>query len=170
MTVVTSHPHVTDIDFAQWRRDGITTLLFDIEGTLTEWADPAVDPRIIDHLKAARSAGIESIGLVTNISARYESRVKQVAEQVGADSYRLPRRFVERKPSSAMIVDTLDEFDEVPGNCGFIGDKIVDIAAGKNADVARVAWVERYGTADHWFDRYIYRHLERRLRKQFSAR
>lgn len=166
MTVVERVPAVTAIDFQTWHTThGITTLLFDIEGTLTEWADPVVAQPTIDHLARARSYGIQHIGLVTNINPRHKARVQHVAEQIGADIYRFPTTMLERKPGARMIRSILSELDVSPMQCGFIGDKYVDVLAARNAHVARMAWVERYGTADQWFDRTIYRHLERQLKR-----
>lgn len=156
---------VPAIDFAAWHRQhGITTVLFDIEGTITQWADPAVDPKVITALATAREHGIRHLGLVTNINSKHKTRVAEVAQQIKADTTRYPTSFGMRKPSGAMIVSSLDELGVDPRHCAFVGDKIVDILAARNAGVARVAWVQRHGTADHWFDRFVYRHVEKLFR------
>lgn len=166
MTVIEQVPAVTAIDFQTWHTThGITTLLFDIEGTLTQWADPAVDQETIDHLATARSYGIAHIGLVTNINLKYKARVEHVARQIDADIYRFPTNFLERKPGARMIHSILRELGASPEQCGFIGDKYVDVLAARNARLPRMAWVDRYGTADQWFDRAVYRHVERRLKR-----
>lgn len=166
MTVIEQVDSVVSIDFQTWHTThGITTLLFDIEGTLTEWADPAVAQETVAHLATARTYGIKHIGLVTNINPRFAARVEAVARQVDAEVYRFPTKFLERKPSGQMIRSILRELDVSPAQCGFIGDKYVDVLAARNARVARMAWVERFGTSDQWFDRAIYRHVERRLKK-----
>lgn len=144
---------------------GITTVLFDIEGTLTEWADPAVADATVAYLANARIHGIKHIGLVTNINPRFAPRVQAVVEQVGAEVYRFPTTFFDRKPSGRMIRSILRELDIPPEQCGFVGDKYVDVLSARNARVARMAWVERFGTADQWFDRSVYRRIERRLKK-----
>lgn len=167
MTVLQHAASVVAIDFAEWHREhGITALLFDIEGTITEWNDPGVEQQIIDHLALARASGIEHIGIVTNINAKHAARVEQVAASIAADTFRFPTSFFERKPSGRMIRSILHELSTSPQACGFIGDKLVDVLAARNAGVARVAWVERHGTADQWFDRSVYRRLEPLLRRR----
>lgn len=160
---------VSTLDFKQWHdKHGIDTLLFDIEGTLTEWAKPEVDSVVIDKLRSARQHGIKYIGLVTNINPKYHQRVAAVAEQVGADIYRYPTSFFKRKPSGAMIRDCLRQLDSKPDRCGFVGDKLFDVMAARNARVKRMAWVSRYGSADQWFDRLIYRLVEPALKRWLS--
>lgn len=152
---------VLSIDFKNWHdQHGIDTLLFDIEGTLTQWADPEVNQAIVDKLQAARRYGIAHIGLVTNINPKYRQRVDTVAKRVDADVYRFPTSFFERKPSGAMIRDCLQQLGSNTESCGFVGDKLFDVMAARNARVKRVAWVARHGTADQWFDRFVYRIVE----------
>lgn len=160
---------VTSLDFKNWHdQHGIKTLLFDIEGTLTEWASPEVESDIIEKLKSAREDGIKHIGLVTNINPKYHQRVADVAEQVDADIYRFPTSFFHRKPSGAMIKDCLEQLGSSPEQCGFIGDKLFDAMAARNARVKHMAWVSRHGKADQWFDRYVYRLLEPVIKRMFS--
>jgi len=157
---------IHDIDFAAWHRDhGIDVVLFDVEGTLTEWSSRQIPDATIRCLEQARVDGIRHIGLVTNISPRKAKRVASLARQISADTYRYPTSLGVRKPSGAMIRDSLGELGVTPEHCAFVGDKIVDCLAGRNAHVARIAWVQRHGTADHWFDRLIYRPIERLVRK-----
>ena len=164
-TTIEHVDRVPSIDFAAWHNQhGITTVLFDIEGTITEWADPAVDPAVITALQTARANGIQHLGLVTNINSKHKDRVTEVAQQIQADTMRYPISFGMRKPSGKMITSSLDELGVDPRSCAFVGDKIVDIMAARNAGVNRVAWVQRHGTADHWFDRFVYRHIEKLFR------
>ncbi len=164
-TTIEHADSVPAIDFAAWHRQhAISTVLFDIEGTITQWADPVVDPKVVAALRQARKSGIRYVGLVTNINSKHKARVAEVAQQIGADTIRYPTSFGMRKPSGKMIISSLDELGVDASKCGFVGDKIVDILAARNAGVARVAWVQRHGTADHWFDRFIYRHIEKLFR------
>lgn len=156
---------VAQLDFAAWHKEyGITTMLFDIEGTLTQWADPNVDPAVKDALARAKKHGISHFGLVSNIHRRHAERVEKVARQIGAKTYHMPLSRQDRKPSPAMLKKALRALDASPEQTGFAGDKIVDVLAAYRAGVKRVAWVPRLGTADHPFDRWVYRPLESMLR------
>lgn len=158
-------PGVTAIDFAGWHdRRGICAVLFDIEGTLTPWADPKVDEAVAAALKHARKAGIEHYGLVSNMNARYAARAAAVAEQIGAGTYHVPLVCADRKPSPAMLRAALAKLDVRPEAAGFVGDKLVDVLAAHRAGVARVVWVDRLGSADHVLDKLFYRPAERLLK------
>jgi len=136
-------------------------MLFDIEGTLTPWADPQVDSEVAGAIRRARKAGIVHLGLVSNMHPRHSARAAAVADQIDAATYHVPVVWHERKPSPAMIRAALARLDMPAAEAGFAGDKLVDVLAARRAGVKRVAWVDRLGTADHPLDRFIYRPLER---------
>jgi CDP-diacylglycerol--glycerol-3-phosphate 3-phosphatidyltransferase len=163
-------PGVASIDFAAWHRQyGVRAVLFDIEGTLTPWADPQVEERVAIAIKQARKAGITHIGLVSNMHPRHGARAEAVAAQVGADAWFVPRARGERKPSPAMIHTALSGFGVSASDAAFVGDKLVDVLAARRARVTRAAWVDRLGTADHPFDRLVYRPLERLLKRALGS-
>ncbi len=158
-------PGVAVIDFAAWHKQyGVRAVLFDIEGTLTPWADHRVDEVIALALKRARKAGIEHYGLVSNMNARHVARAAKVAEQINATTYHVPLARGERKPSPAMLRIALAKLEIPPEAAGFVGDKLVDVLAAHRAGAARVAWVSRLGSADHPLDRFLYRPAERLLK------
>lgn len=155
------HRHISTIDFAEWNTSHtITTILFDIDGTLAPWRSNAIENEIKEVLQRLRQNGITHIGLVTNMSARHEQKIKQMARVVGADMYIFPQTWRWRKPSSQMIRAALDRLHASPEKTAFVGDKIVDVIAARRAKLVRVAWVERLGTTDHFFDKYLYRLIE----------
>lgn len=155
------HRHMGTIDFAAWNiNHTITTILFDIDGTLAPWRSNAIESEIKEVLRHLRQNGITHIGLVTNMSARHEQKIKQMAQEVGADMYIFPRTWRWRKPSSQMIRAALDRLHTSPEKTAFVGDKIVDVMAARRAKLVRAAWVERLGTTDHFFDKYLYRPIE----------
>jgi CDP-diacylglycerol--glycerol-3-phosphate 3-phosphatidyltransferase len=155
-------PGVTAIDFAAWHKDhGITTVLFDIDGTLTPWNVVHVEDVVISAVQEAKKAGIAHVGLVSNMRAKRLERLASIAEQVGASTYHLPQRPDERKPSSKMIYAALEKIGGTPEQTGFVGDKIVDVLAAQRAGLARMAWVDRLGTADHMIEKIFYRPIER---------
>src|SRR5262249_40401225 len=62
---------VTDIDFADWhQRQGVTAVLFDIDGTLTPWLGSRVPAEVVATLQRAKKVGITQFGLVSNASRR----------------------------------------------------------------------------------------------------
>jgi HAD superfamily hydrolase (TIGR01662 family) len=153
---------VTLIDFPTWHKTyGIDTVLFDIDGTLTPWNEEVVGAEVLLALKRAKKSGISKVGLVSNMRSKKLSRLAAIAEQIGAVTYHLPRRFRTRKPSAFMINVALQESQSERANTAFVGDKIVDVLAARRAGLKRVAWVERLGTSDHISDRVIYRPIEK---------
>jgi CDP-diacylglycerol--glycerol-3-phosphate 3-phosphatidyltransferase len=156
---------VRTIDFRQWHDEyGITTVLFDVEGTLTEWRGDTVSDPIIKALQDAKKAGIVHIGLVSNMPHKKHSRMEVIARQVGAETVHTPRLNNERKPSAAMIHAALNNLKTTPEHAGFVGDKLVDVVAGHRAGLPRVAWVAMLPGNDHPVDRLIYRRIERGLK------
>jgi len=156
---------VQTIDFRRWHTEyGIDVVLFDVEGTLTEWRGTDVSDSIVEILRQAKKAGIAHIGLVSNMPHRHHDRMEIVAKQVGAETIHTPQFRHERKPSASMIRAALKNLDTAPEHVGFVGDKLIDALAGHRAGVARVAWVAMLPGNDHPFDRYVYRRLERWLK------
>jgi len=158
-------PGVSSIDFAAWHKDyDIRAVLFDIDGTVAPWNDARVDEGVKAALKQARNAGIMHIGLVSNMSVRRMKRLLAVVEQTEASTYHVPNNRHERKPSPFMIHAALKKLDTKPQEAAFVGDKLLDVIAAQRAGIARVAWVERLGSADHPLDRLLYRPVERFLK------
>lgn len=157
---------LTEIDFTAWHNThGIAYVLFDVEGTLTPWAEHLVEQETMDALARAKAAGIKEFGLVSNMNSRHKRRLQSVARQIGAKTYQLPIQTHERKPSPYMIRTALADLGAKPANTGFVGDKLVDVITAKRAGLARTAWVKRWGTADHILDKLVYRPLEPLLKR-----
>jgi CDP-diacylglycerol--glycerol-3-phosphate 3-phosphatidyltransferase len=155
-------PGVAAIDFAAWHKQyGVRAMLFDIEGTLTPWADPQVDSEVAVALRQARKSGIAHLGLVSNMHHSHSARAAAVAEQIDAATYHVPLVPREHKPSPTMVHAALVKLKVPAAEAGFAGDKLVDVLAARRAGVARVAWVDRLGMVDHPFDRLVYRPVER---------
>jgi len=158
-------PGVTAIDFAAWHKQyGIRAVLFDIEGTLTPWADPQVDNEVASALRRARKSGIVQVGLVSNMRPRHSARAAAVANQIDAATYHVPLMLADRKPSPAMVYAALSKLDVPAREVAFVGDKLVDVLAAHRAGIARVAWVDRLGSADHPLEKVFYRPLERAIK------
>jgi HAD superfamily hydrolase (TIGR01662 family) len=160
------HNGVVDIDFELWHKQyGITTVIFDVDGTLAPWLDPHVDPGVLKALKKARASGIQHFGIASNMSRRNSERLEAIAKRIGAETFHLPRSLRERKPSSFMIRTALRNLHIDPEHSAFVGDKIVDVISGRRAGVARVVWVSRLGKGDHFSDRWLYRPIEFLLKR-----
>lgn len=164
-TIVEHHPSVLEIDFAAWREYGITCVLLDVDSTITPWLETTVGQKIIEKLTSARHAGITHIALVTNSNKRNIERIASIAKQIGADAYFLPQSFRERKPRPSLIRQAMETLDLPPNQIAMVGDKYgTDMLAAKRAGVARAAWVNRLGDADHPYDRYVRRPVEKMIR------
>lgn len=164
-TVVEHYPSLIEIDFVAWRSQGITCLLLDVDSTLTSWLGANVEPGIVKKLQQARQIGVDHIGLVTNSRTSASKRIEEIARQCGADSYFLPARFTERKPSPSLIRNAMEHFGATPGQTALVGDKYTaDIIAAKRAGIAKAAWVDRLGSADLIFDRILRRPIETPLK------
>lgn len=165
-TVVEHHQSILDIDIQQWRKHGITCLLLDVDSTITPWLETKVEKKIIEKLAQARKLGITHIALVTNANIRKMERIADIAKQIGADAYFLPERFRERKPRPSLIHQAMETFNLPPEQIGMVGDKYgTDVLAAKRAGIARVAWVDRLGDADHAYDRYVRRPVEKLIKR-----
>lgn len=162
-TIVEHHGSVLDINLAVWHAQGITCVLFDVDSTLTPWLDTKVQPEIIKKLRQARKQGIAHLGLATN--SRNTERVAHIAKQIGADGFFTPQRFGERKPRPSLLHQAIEQFAVKPEQVAMVGDKYgIDVRAAKRAGIARVAWVDRLGDADHPYDRYVRRPLEKLIK------
>lgn len=165
-TIVEHYPSVLDIDFAQWHCQGITCVLLDVDSTVTPWLEMKVAEEIAKKLQQARKAGITHIGLATNSNKKNVARIADIAKQIGADGYFMPQRFRERKPRPSLIHQAMQQFNAPPEAVAMVGDKYsADVLAAKRAGIARVAWVDRLGDADHPYDRYLRRPVEKLLKR-----
>lgn len=153
---------VCAIDFAALRDSGITCILFDIEGTLTQWGDTTVHDEIV---QCVRSSGITNIGLVSNMDSSKADRLAVVARQVGATSYHCPHNRRQRKPRPYMLEACMRELGTTPDTTVLVGDKIIDVLAAKNTRLPYAVWLAKLPGRDHWFDRWIYRRIEPLLKK-----
>jgi len=159
---------VTNIDFADWHRRNIDCLLLDIEGTILPWKTQAVPAEIVEALKKARQAGIREIGVISNISRKDEARVRAICKQINVEHYWIPQTRRARKPNTAMLKHAMQHFHAKPSEVAYVGDKFVDVIAGKRAHVAAIVWVRRLGKADHPLDYWLYRPLEPLIRQFVS--
>lgn len=163
-TIIEQPTLVASIDFQQWHQEGIDWILFDVEGTLTEWGGQDVSIDVMEALKKAKKEGIHHFGLVSNMKQSHEARIKKVAAQIGARAYQIPGHARTRKPSPSMIQAILREYTIDPAQVAFVGDKVVDVWSAQRAGVARVAWVHVLDGTDHPFDKILYRRIEPILR------
>ncbi|MGH7157631.1 MAG: YqeG family HAD IIIA-type phosphatase [Candidatus Saccharimonadales bacterium] len=168
-TIIEHYPSVLDIDFAAWHKQGITCVLFDVDSTLTPWLDTNVQPEIIAKLRHARQAGITHLGLATN--SKHGERIERISKQIDANGYFMPQRLRERKPRPSLIHQAMERFSLLPEQIAMVGDKYsADIKAAKRAGIARAAWVDRLGNADHPYDRYLRRPVEKLIRRAQQAK
>lgn len=169
-TIIEHYSSILDIDFKAWQASGVTCVLLDVDSTITPWLDTAVQPEIAKKLAQARADGMVHLALVTNSNRKKVARIQDIAKQCGADAYFLPERFRERKPRPSLIHRAIEQFEVMPDQVAMVGDKYsADVLAAKRANVARVAWVDRLGDADHPYDRYVRRPVEKLLKRKYRA-
>lgn len=159
-TVVEQYTQLSEIDFAKWRAENVTCILFDIDGTLTSWRSDEVSQETLDALKKARKAGIRHIGLVSNMPLSRKMQSQAVAQQIEAATYQLSKNRLRRKPNPYMIRAALEELGMSQENTAFVGDKLIDVLAARQAGLRRAAWVEHLGKEDHPLDALLYRRVE----------
>jgi HAD superfamily phosphatase (TIGR01668 family) len=159
---------VTKLDYKTWKRRGITCLLLDIEGTITPWNSEEISQDVTDTFAAARAAGISDIALISNIPERDEYRVQNICKKIGVNNYWIPRRSGDRKPAPTMLRYAMEHFETEPNHVAYVGDKFVDVVAGRRAGVAEIVWVRRLGRSDHPLDYWLYRPLEPIIRQFVS--
>ena len=160
-------PSVTDVDFKTLRKQGISCVLFDVEGTLTQWGDERVSAALRRHIA---SSGLRKIGIISNMPKSHVARAQKVGAQIGAKVVMVPQTWRMRKPGSAMVQACLQALSAEPSQTIIIGDKLIDALTAKRAGLAGVIWVEVLPGADHWFDKYIYRMIEPVAKKHFTKR
>lgn len=170
-TNIEHYTSLVDINFATWHKQGITCVLLDVDSTVTPWLETKVEQEIADKLADARKAGITHIALVTNANKRNVDRIADIASQIGADAYFMPQRYRERKPRPSLIYQAMETFRVLPEQTAMVGDKFsADVRAARRAEVAKVAWVDRLGDADHPYDRYIRRPVEKIIKQAAKTR
>ena len=163
-TVVEHAASVLDIDFKSLRRAGVECVIFDLEGTVTEWRGTDVAAEVRRHIK---ELGITKIGVATNMHHSRGAEVEKLARQLGAGSFQFPRARGDRKPAATMLEACMAELKARPEQTVMVGDKLLDVLAAKKAGVGRAIWVEKFGRVDHWFDRLVYRKIEPFLKRLF---
>jgi uncharacterized protein len=165
-TMIEHYTSVLEIPFQTWQQQGITCVLLDVDSTITPWLETTVGKEIAEKLSQTRMQGITHIALVTNSNKRNVPRIADIAAQIGADAYFMPQRFRERKPRPSLIQQAMETFNLPSEQIAMVGDKYgTDVLAAKRAGIARVAWVDRLGDADHPYDRYLRRPVEKLIKR-----
>lgn len=155
------------IDYNDLHKRGISCILFDIEGTLTPWGEGMVSDEL---RKSITEAGINKIGIVSNMHKNHLKRAVAVGDQIGAHSVMLPLNWRMRKPAPAMVYASLQKLGAEPKQTVFVGDKLIDVLTAKNAGLAGVIWVDVMNGPDHWFDKNIYRRIEPYIKQGYRTR
>lgn len=148
---------IMQIDFSMFQKNAVECLLFDIEGTLTQWGGDTV-PEEIRHRIA--DAGIKKIGIVSNMPSQHKARADSVGMQIGAGIVMVPLNASMRKPRATMVEECLRQLNVTAEQTVLIGDKYIDVLTAQNAGLREMIWVDVMPGDDHWFDRYVYRRVE----------
>ncbi len=151
---------IYDIDFNILRRDGINTLLLDIDNTLVPFKTMIPDKSTIEWIKSAKTEGFK-ICLVSNAYPR--------RAQIIAGNFDVPVIYMAKKPFKKGVVDSLKLVNSKSNEAIMVGDQIfTDVFAARLAGVKSIL-VEPMTTSDFFMTK-IYRVFEyfvkRNLKKE----
>lgn len=152
-------------------------LCFDIDGTITDYHAPSVDPADAAHLRSFRDAGFETYV----ISNCYGERVREVHALFGplVTAVLTPVDCVDagrpgdhagrhRKPAPDMVLLAAARASEAgpvrPDQVVVVGDQLLKDVAAARAAGAQALLVPRLGRSDHLGVRLLQRPLEALLR------
>ena len=142
---------IIDIPMEIFSKNGINTVILDIDNTLTEDGSPDISDDVEDWLRKAQSCGIN----MTIVSNNHRSRVEAFAEKIS-----LPFVCEAKKPSQKCVVDILENYSALPNEIAVIGDQIfTDVWFAKRAGMLSVL-VEPMGP-DYLFGVILKRLMEK---------
>lgn len=151
---------IYDIDFNILRRDGINTLLLDIDNTLVPFKTMIPENSVVEWINLVKKEGFK-ICLVSNA---YPRRAQIIAAKL-----ELPVIYMAKKPFKKGVVDSLQLINSINNEAIMVGDQIfTDVFAARLAGVRSIL-VEPMTTSDFFMTK-IYRVFEyfvkRNLKKE----
>lgn len=146
---------IFDLSFEQLKRDGVETLLVDVNNTLISPNETVLAQDVLEHLLRLQAHGLTLI-LVSN------NRNRTLKEQVQAHDL----KYIEHalKPMLFRILPRLRNWKVPPTQLGVLGDQVfTDVYLGKRLN-ARTYWVQPLSSKDHMSTRWLRRFEARVLR------
>lgn len=164
--------HLTAADIAALA-PGVTTLCFDIDGTVTDYHSPAVPQAAASHLRALNEAGYQTF-VVSNCYGKRAQEVHRLFDDVATGVF-TPEDCLapgetpadarsHGKPAPDMILAAIDRAQVSPGQVLMVGDQLFkDVLAARRAGTSALL-VPRLGPSDHTGVRILQRPVEVLLR------
>ena len=116
---------IVDVDLQALRKQGVSTLFFDLDNTLVGWRSKVVSDEVLAWIAAAKSSGFK-LHIVSNSLHR---RVSHFTALLG-----IPGTASAVKPRKTVFLDALQTVGSGPGETAIIGDQIfTDILGGKRS-------------------------------------
>lgn len=121
---------ITKITPSQWKKEGIQTILTDLDNTLVSWKEPLPTQELKDWIHYLQSEGIQII----IISNNNKERVQLVAQELGVD-------YISRalKPLPTGILKAIHRYHLNKEEVVMVGDQLMtDIQAAHLAGVRSI--------------------------------
>nr|NLI50135.1 HAD hydrolase-like protein [Propionibacterium sp.] len=158
---------------------GVRALCFDIDGTITDYHAPAIEPPDAEHLRSFREAGFRTFVIsncygerVEQVHRLFDPLVTAVFTPVDCVDPAVPGDHASRhrKPAPDMVLLAAARAggadDPVrPDEVLVVGDQLLKDVAAARAAGARALLVPRLGQSDHLGVRLFQRPLEAVLRR-----
>lgn len=149
---------IYDIDFDILRRDGINTILLDIDNTIVPFKTTTPDKKVIEWIELVKKEGFK-ICLVSNC---YPRRAHIISEKLD-----LPVIYMAKKPFKKGVVASLELVNSKSNEAIMVGDQIfTDVFAARLAGVKSIL-VEPMTTSDFFMTK-IYRILEFFVKRNYK--
>lgn len=149
---------IYDIDFDILRRDGINTILLDIDNTIVPFKTTTPEKKVIEWIELVKKEGFK-ICLVSNC---YPRRAHIISGKLD-----LPVIYMAKKPFKKGVVASLELVNSKSNEAIMVGDQIfTDVFAARLAGVKSIL-VEPMTTSDFFMTK-IYRVLEFFVKRNFK--
>lgn len=115
--------HICDIDPVFLSSKGITTVLMDLDNTLTCWNSCTVDEQVLSWIRNAKEMGLK----LCIVSNNKRPRIEKVAEML-----QIPFIYRAAKPRKGAYLKALQEMHSTAQETVFIGDQLFTDVFGAN--------------------------------------
>lgn len=150
-----SYNRITDIAPKHLQKRGITTLLLDVDNTLTEHNSQKVESDVREWLKSLKDFGITAL-IYSNAK---KPRIEPFAKDLGLDFI-----YSAKKPLKGKFKRTIKDLGVNRENAAIIGDQIfTDILGGNRAGITTI-FVNLITPETEWFFK-LKRRFERMILK-----
>lgn len=126
---------ILDIDLAKLAGEGFRLILIDVDNTLLPWRSEEMPQSSIDWIAHGKELGL-NFCIISN--TRNPERLERLANKLGIDY-----KFGKFKPSRAMFLEAMSDFQTTPDHTVMIGDQLLTDILGANRSGVTGLWVNR---------------------------